>query len=53
MKRDDYWAKPKKVRNGWWYANKGSIDVVHQNALGVVRITRGQILQYIQRTAKK
>lgn len=61
MKRDKYWSEPKLVKSntaggGWWYANKGSIEVHCDADFGTshtsVRIPRKALVEYIKRSAK-
>jgi hypothetical protein len=61
MKRDRYWATPKKLwtdapGGAWWYASKGSIEVhadADHNKLHVkVRIPRSVLVEYLRRTER-
>ena len=54
MKRDGYWSSPKPATankgDAWWYANKGSIEVIVQGVN--VRIKRSALVEYLKRSAK-
>lgn len=57
MKRNSYWRDPKQAGVGWWYANKGSIEVhcdaEHNKLHTTVKIRRKDLVEYLRRSAKK
>ena len=64
MRQGKYWMNPKKAKghngspDGWWYVNKGSIDIhvdppapqAYTSAHITLRINRKQLLEYIRRS---
>ncbi len=48
----NYYLDPKPLKNGHWYANKNSIDVIVHAPASIVRIPRKVLEDYIKRTRR-